>query len=76
LGGTVRPEDIEIERNEAGIFAHVNVFSHGKNGKVTIWSKVGGQAAEYQEMSDEDLQKIAFDRWRLMETSRLRRKKQ
>jgi hypothetical protein len=69
-------QDIEVERNEAGIFAYVAVFSQGKSSKVTIWSKVGSHADEYGDKSDEEIQKIAFDRWKLMETSRLRRKKQ
>lgn len=72
----MRLQDIEVERNEAGIFAYVAAFSQGKSSKVTIWSKVGPHADEYSDKSDEEIQKIAFARWKLMETSRLRRKKQ
>jgi hypothetical protein len=71
----LRPQDIEIERNESGIYAYIGIVSQRKNSKVTLWSKTGAQADEYRNMSDEEIQKIAFDRWRLMETSRLRRKK-
>jgi hypothetical protein len=76
LADKLRPQDIEVERNESGIFAYIGIFSQGKNGKVTIWSMAGAQADEFRDKSDEEIQRIAFERWKLMETSRLRRKKQ
>ena len=71
----MRQQDIEVERNESGVFAYVAVFAHGKSDRVMVWSAVGQHADEYGNMSDEDIQRIAFDRWKLLETSRLRRRK-
>jgi hypothetical protein len=70
----MRPADIEIERREEGIYAHVRSAILGKGESVLIWSRLGRQADEYREMSDDEIRAIAFEQWNRMNTSRLRRK--
>jgi hypothetical protein len=71
----MQAQDIQVERNDNGIFAHVHTGVFGNTDSVVIWSRVGSQADEYRNKSDQEIQQIVYEHWNRMNNSRLRRKK-
>lgn len=67
----MKPQDIEIERSQYGIFANAFVFVQGQRERVTIWAKPGHYASEYTAKTDEEVQQIAFNHWVSLNASAL-----
>jgi hypothetical protein len=68
-------QDIEVERNEAGIFTYARSAVLGGTERVMIWGVQGEVAREYRNKDDEEIRQIAYGHWRRMTISFRRRKK-
>lgn len=59
----MKPTDVSIERNSTGIYAVCEIMFPNGPQTITIWSKNGRYAEQYQSMSDMEIATLAFDEY-------------